>query len=281
MKIFLITGVSGAGKTVFVKALEDIGYYCVDNLPVPLLNNFFDLLKKEKKYDKIAVVIDIREKFFIVESNSILKNIQKKISNIKIIFLEARDEILLRRFSETRRKHPLNSFDILSSIDEERKILKIFKEKADYIIDTSTFSNYDLRKQAELISEGKIEPQRIQLKIMSFGFKYGLPIDVDNVFDVRFVPNPYYVPELKDKTGLDEEVKTFLIGKKVTVDFIKKLKTLLPFMIKNYDKEGKNLIVIAFGCTGGKHRSVYFADYFYNFLREKYKNISLFHRDLM
>ncbi|MCX7990513.1 MAG: RNase adapter RapZ [Proteobacteria bacterium] len=280
MKVFLVTGVSGAGKTIFVKALEDIGYFCVDNLPVPLLDSFFDLLKKEKRYVKVAVVVDIREKFYLNKSDLLLKNIKKKIPSLKIVFLDARDEVLIRRFNETRRKHPLNSFDIISSIDEERKILSLFKKEADYIIDTSTSSNYDLRKKAELISEGQIEPQRIQLKIISFGFKFGIPIEADNIFDVRFIPNPYYVQELKDKTGLDKDVISFIEQKGVTADFLKKLRTLLPFMIKNYDKEGKNFISFAFGCTGGKHRSVYIANYFYDYLRQKYKNISVFHRDL-
>ncbi len=280
MKIFLITGLSGAGKTVFIKALEDIGYFCVDNLPVPLLKNFFDLLKKEKRYNKVAVVVDVREKFFLSKSNKFLTNIFKKVPELQIIFLEARDEILIRRFNETRRKHPLDTFDIIDSIQEERRILKAFKDKAHYVVDTSNSNNYDLRRQAELIAEGKIEPQRIKLKIISFGFKYGMPIDADNIFDVRFIPNPYYVTELKEKKGTDREVKKFIEEKKVTKTFIKMLEKLLPFMIKNYDKEGKDFIVIAFGCTGGRHRSVYFAEYFYQFLNQSYKNISLYHRDL-
>lgn len=280
MKIFLITGLSGAGKTVFIKALEDIGYFCVDNLPVPLLKNFFDLLKKEKRYNKVAVVVDVREKFFLSKSNKLLTNIFKKVPELQIIFLEARDEILIRRFNETRRKHPLDTFDIIDSIQEERRILKTFKDKAHYVVDTSNSNNYDLRRQAELIAEGKIEPQRIKLKIISFGFKYGMPIDADNIFDVRFIPNPYYVTELKEKKGTDREVKKFIEEKKVTKTFIKTLEKLLPFMIKNYDKEGKDFIVIAFGCTGGRHRSVYFAEYFYQFLNQNYKNISLYHRDL-
>lgn len=280
MRVFLITGISGAGKTVFVKALEDLGYYCVDNLPVPLLNNFIKIIKKSNVYDKVAIVIDIRDKFFINESHRILKKLKKDVNDLNIVFLDARDEVIVRRFNETRRKHPLDSLDIISSINQEREILRSFREKATYIIDTTTFSNYELRKKAELIAEGKLERQRVQIKILSFGFKYGVPFEADNIFDVRFVPNPFYIPELKEKTGLDSEVKEFIEEKRVSLHFISMLKKLLPFMIKNYDREGKNFIVFAFGCTGGKHRSVYFADYFYNFLKSSYSNISVYHRDL-
>ncbi len=282
MKIFLITGISGSGKTVFVKALEDLGFFCVDNLPVPLLDNFFSLIKKSKKYSKIAIVIDVREKFFLSQLENNINNISRKLGTdgLKIIFLDARDEVLIRRFSETRRKHPINSFDIQQSIDEERKLLKPLRDRADFIIDTSRFSNYDLRKKAELISEGFITKDRVQLKIISFGFKNGVPLEADNVFDVRFIPNPYYVPQLKDKLGTDLEVSEFIKKKKVTRQFIKMLKELLPFMIQHYDKEGKNFITIAFGCTGGRHRSVFFAEYFYDYLKKTYCNISVWHRDI-
>ncbi len=268
MKIFLITGISGSGKTIFVKALEDLGYYCVDNLPVPLLYNFFKLIEISKKYDKVAIVIDVRERFFLSDLENNVKNIYEMFDSVrlKIIFLDARDEVLIRRFSETRRKHPINSFDIQQSIEKERKLLKPFRDRADYIIDTSRFSNYDLRKKAELIAEGSVSKERVQIKIISFGFKNGVPLEADNVFDVRFVPNPYYEPELKDKIGTDKEVSDFIRKKRVTARFIKLISELLPFIIKNYDKEGKNFITIAFGCTGGRHRSVFFAEYFYNYL---------------
>ncbi len=281
MELFLISGVSGSGKTVFLKALEDVGYYCADNIPVPLLIDFISVIKEAREFHKIAVVIDIREKSFLEHTEQVIKKIEAiNDINLKIAFLDAKNEILERRFSETRRRHPVDTFDLQKSFNEERKLLSIFKEKAHFIVDTSSYNNYDLRKRAEQFAFGKVEKSRVTLKIMSFGYKYGLPNDADIVFDMRFLPNPYYINELKDKTGKDEEVKKFIEQSEALSDFIKITKKLLLLMIDNFDKEGKNFISIAFGCTGGRHRSVYTAESFYKILKSKYTDIKLFHRDI-
>ncbi len=281
MELFLISGVSGSGKTVFLKALEDVGYYCADNIPVPLLIDFISVIKEAREFHKIAVVIDIREKSFLEHTEQVIKKIEAiNDINLKIAFLDAKNEILERRFSETRRRHPVDTFDLQKSFNEERKLLSIFKEKAHFIVDTSSYNNYDLRKRAEQFAFGKVEKSRVTLKIMSFGYKYGLPNDADIVFDMRFLPNPYYINELKDKTGNDQEVKKFIEQSEALSDFIKITKKLLLLMIDNFDKEGKNFISIAFGCTGGRHRSVYTAESFYKILKSKYTDIKLFHRDI-
>lgn len=281
MNIYLISGISGAGKTVFIKALEDIGFFCTDNLPIPLLGDFIGILKERKTYENIAVGIDIREKDFLSKIDSVIKNIKRlhKKPALKIVFLDARNDILLRRYSETRRKHPLDSHDIENSMEEERRHLKSLRDKADYVIDTSGFTLYELRKKAEEIIEGKTKKIRVTIKLISFGYKYGLPYDADIIFDMRFLPNPYYVPELKNKSGLEPETAKYIKGKKESVVFAKKAGELLNFMIDNFEKEGKNFISIAFGCTGGKHRSVYMADVFHKMLGKTYNEIFVEHRD--
>lgn len=281
MELFLVTGISGSGKTVFLKALEDVGYYCVDNLPVPLLEDFLKLIQESKEFEKIAVVIDIRERNFLSVTEKVLERISQLVFlKIKIVFLDAKDSILIRRFSETRRKHPVDVYDLEKSFAEERLALKILKDRADFIIDTSSYNNYDLRKKAEELSLGNIEKSRVSIKITSFGYKYGLPFDVDIVFDMRFLPNPYYFGELKHLTGKDSEVRKFIKNSEGSAQFIIMAKKLILFMIKEFEKEGKNFISIAFGCTGGRHRSVYMAEVFYKILKKKYDDTHIFHRDI-
>lgn len=281
MLLALISGVSGSGKTVFLRALEDIGFYCVDNLPIPLLVDFVNVINNSGKFDKAAVVIDVRERNFFPQLKEII-DILERYENItlKITFLDARKEILERRYSETRRKHPVDFYNLEKSFEEERELLKIFRKKADFILDTSDYTVYDLRRKAEEIGCGKITSSRISIKITSFGYKYGLPSDVDIVFDMRFLPNPHYIPELKDKTGKDWEVKMFIKNNPLSAEFIKLTRKLVFLMLEHFDKEGKNFISLAFGCTGGRHRSVYIADVFYKILKKKYQNTVIFHRDV-
>jgi UPF0042 nucleotide-binding protein len=199
---------------------------------------------------------------------------------LKIFFLDARNEILQRRYSETRRRHPIYAYDIEKSIEEEREYLRTLRNKADYIIDTSRYTAYDLRKRAESIIEGKSKKPRVTVKIVSFGYKFGMPYDADIIFDMRFLPNPYYVPGLKNKSGIDLEVSKYLKSKRVSGVFVKKCGELVNFMLENFDREGKSLVTLAFGCTGGKHRSVYMAEVFYKMLKKSYKEIFVEHRDL-
>jgi UPF0042 nucleotide-binding protein len=282
MRIIFVSGVSGAGKTVFIKALEDLGFYCVDNLPVPLLVEFIDLLRTKSKYKEIGIVVDIREKEFLDGFDNIVNEIKKFSSDISLqfVFLDARDEIVLRRYSETRRKHPIDIFDILKGLNEERYLLKPIKQISDFIIDTSDLTPHLLRKKAEEIVLGKLNKSRLNVKIISFGYKYGIPRDVDIIFDMRFIDNPYYVAEMKDKTGLDDEVKKFLESKQETLIFLEKLYDIITFMFENFIKQEKSFVTVGFGCTGGKHRSVFFAEKLYNFLKDKYHDILVVHRDI-
>lgn len=282
MRIIFVSGVSGAGKTVFIKALEDLGFYCVDNLPVPLLGSFVDIFRERENFQDICVVIDIREKIFLGEIDKEITSIKEKNPNlnVQIVFLDSRDDILLRRFSETRRKHPVDIYDIQKGIDEERYLLRNIRRKADFIIDTSELSPYQLRKKAEEIALGKIITSRLSIKILSFGFKFGIPRDVDIIFDVRFIDNPYYIPQLKDKTGIDKDVIEFLKNLKATSIFLDKIKDLLSFMFENFIIQDKSIVTIAFGCTGGRHRSVFFAEEIYSFFKDKYHDIVVSHRDI-
>lgn len=260
MRIIFVSGVSGAGKTVFIKALEDLGFYCVDNLPVPLLGNFVNILKERKSFEDVCVVIDIREKVFLGEIDREIEKIKETNHdlNVQIVFLDARDDIVLRRYSETRRKHPIDIYDIQKGIDEERYLLRNIRKNADFIIDTSELSPHQLSKKVEEIAFGKISSSRLSIKILSFGYKFGIPRDVDMIFDVRFIDNPYYVPQLKDKKGTDKDVIDFLKNLKETNIFLDKIKDLLSFMFENFILQDKSIITIAFGCTGGRHRSVFF-----------------------
>ncbi|MCX7771105.1 MAG: RNase adapter RapZ [Proteobacteria bacterium] len=282
MRIIFVSGVSGAGKTVFIKALEDLGFYCVDNLPVPLLNNFVKILKERKNFENVSVVIDIREKVFLEDIDKEIETIKEKNPDLifQTVFLDARDEILLRRYSETRRKHPVDIYDIEKGIDEERYLLRSIRKGSDFIIDTSELTPYQLRKKAEEIAFGKIESSRLSIKIVSFGYKFGIPRDVDIIFDVRFIDNPFYVPHLRDKTGKDKEVIEFIRNLKQTSIFLDKVKDLLSFMFENFILQDKNIVTVAFGCTGGRHRSVFFAEEVYDFFKDRYHDIIVLHRDI-
>jgi UPF0042 nucleotide-binding protein len=283
MRFVIITGLSGAGKTQAVRCLEDLGYFCVDNLPATLIPKFAEACyQTDGKIDKIALVIDIRGgKFFdnLFESLNFLK---EQNFNYEILFLDANDETLIKRFKESRRKHPLAPEGrILNGITMERNRLKELKDRANNIIDTTKLSPRELRDKLISIysEEGQVENKLI-ITVLSFGFKYGIPVDSDLVFDVRFLPNPFYIPELKPFSGNDKEVYNYVFNFEETKIFINKLEDMIEFLIPNYLKEGKRQLIISIGCTGGRHRSVAIANEIYKRLKNKGHNITIDHRDI-
>ena len=278
MRFVIVTGMSGAGKSTAMKMLEDFGYFCVDNLPIALIKKFADLSFDSKgKIDKVALGVDIRSGN-VNDLERVLDEIPKK----EIFFIDAGDETLIKRFKETRRTHPLVS---QGRVDEgialERKELKVLKERADYIVNTDNLLTRDLRSEMEKIFVENKDYKNLFINILSFGFKYGIPVDSDLVFDVRFMPNPYYEEDLKHKTGNDKEVQDFVLSSPVSGEFLEKLQDMIRFLIPNYIAEGKHQLVISIGCTGGKHRSVTIANRLYECLKkdEEY-GIKITHRDI-
>jgi len=273
---------SGAGKSLCVKYFEDIGYFCVDNLPPSLVPKFAEIcLQSRNKMEKIALIMDIRGGSMFLDLFPALESLATYGISYKILFLEAQDNVLVKRFKETRRMHPLSPEGrILDGIREERRILQPVKEKAHYIIDTSNLTPRQLKQEIhKLFVEGKPFSGLI-ISVISFGFKYGVPIDCDLVFDVRFIPNPYYIDSLKNLTGNDNEVNDYVMSFHESRVFLAKLVDLLDFLIPNYVKEGKNQLVIGIGCTGGKHRSVAIANRLFEILKAKNSSVVLEHRDI-
>ncbi|HOF03314.1 MAG TPA: RNase adapter RapZ [Atribacterota bacterium] len=281
LQFVIISGLSGAGKSVAIKVFEDMNYFCIDNMPPQLIPKFSELcLKSQEKLTKIAFVVDIRGAIFLPELVQSLQELNNMNINPEILFLEARDEILLHRFGETRRKHPLQvSNSILESIQEERKKLNELKSRASIIIDTSNLTpkqlNIEIRKYFQ-----KDMLDKMQIYLISFGYKYGLPIDVDQIWDVRFLPNPFYVNGLSELTGNDEKVKDYLRQFLVTRESTKRFFSLIDFLIPYYIKEGKNYLSIAIGCTGGRHRSVFLVNELDQHLRQEDYPVFLRHRDI-
>lgn len=281
-EVVIITGMSGAGKTVAIQSFEDLGYYCIDNLPPELLSTFIKLMIDSNKQPRnIAVVMDLRGgEMFNSLAESVNELQEATAVTPKLLFLDAGDEALVRRYKETRRSHPLaNSGLPLEGIKKERQMLSDLKGRAQYIYNTSKMKPRELREkiQEEFSSKGS---QVFTVNVMSFGFKHGIPIDADLVFDVRFLPNPYYIEELRLKSGLNEEVSSYVLKWVDTKTLIEKLTDLFHFMIPQYKREGKTQLVIAFGCTGGQHRSVTLAEYFGKSLKEDDKTI-ITHRDVV
>lgn len=280
-ELVIITGMSGAGKTVAVQSFEDLGYYCVDNLPPELLTTFLALMKgSEKKISRMAVVMDLRGREFfgsLIESLDAL--LEEEDILLRILFLESDDATLVRRYKESRRSHPLAPQGLpLEGIQLERELLSEVKGRAKSIVNTSKLKPRELRERIAQEFSNMSSPT-FSLNIMSFGFKHGLPIDADLVFDVRFLKNPYYVEELRHKTGLQTEVSSYVLATEETQQLIAKLTDLFTFMIPHYRNEGKSQLVIAFGCTGGQHRSVTLAEYFGKLL-EKNDQVIVTHRDI-
>jgi len=283
MRFVIVTGLSGAGKTQAVRCLEDLGFFCVDNLPPTLIPKFAEACyQTDGKIDRIALVIDIRGGKFFDDLFESLKYLKEQDYKYEILFLDASDEVLVKRFKEVRRKHPLSPEGrITSGISLERNKLKEVKNKADNIIDTSKLSTRELKDAIiKIFSEnGQIETE-IMITVVSFGFKYGIPVDSDLVFDVRFLPNPFYIPELKKFSGNDLPVREYVMNHDVTKHFLDKLDDMLEFLIPNYHKEGKRQLIVSIGCTGGRHRSVTIANAVYEKLKERGHNANIEHRDI-
>ena len=282
MEFVIITGMSGAGKSRAIAAMEDIGYYCVDNLPIPLADKFVQLAAGGRGISQAALGVDIRGGEELGELDSVLKDWRERGLDFKVLFLDASDEALIKRYKETRRSHPLaGAGRIDQGIAMERERLEFLRRDADYIIDTSRLLTRELRQELEKIFVKNQAFRSMFITVLSFGFKYGIPQDGDLVFDVRFLPNPYYVEELRPLTGEDERIQTYVKQGGTAEEFLAKLYDLVDFLIPNYISEGKNQLVIAVGCTGGKHRSVTIARELYAHLKERDEyGIRLEHRDI-
>lgn len=281
LNIVVITGMSGAGKTVAMQCFEDLDFFCIDNLPPVLLTKFAELLdESNRKLRKVAVVIDMRGRQFfssLVDSLESLK--QEKQIQYQILFLEARNETLVRRYKQTRRRHPLaESGTPLEGINKERELLEEVRGQADYIIDTTNLKPSQLKEEI-IRAYSQFESSKLDVSIVSFGFKHGMPIDADLVFDVRFIPNPYYIESMRPQTGLDDEVRDYVMEQSETKDFVQKLGDMLQFLLPHYHKEGKSHLVIGIGCTGGQHRSVAIAEHMNRQLKENHRS-RIIHRDM-
>ncbi len=278
LSTIILTGLSGSGKTIVLNTLEDIGYFCVDNIPTSLIKTFVHLSDKTPAISKIAIGVDIRERKFFTDLDQTLSSLKKK-QKIEIIFLEAEDDVIIRRFKETRRPHPLGHRDLKKAINREIKLLSDIRRVADRIIDTSSLSPHQLRKIIiKLYSGDKEKP--ISISLLSFGYKYGIPAEVDLLFDIRFLPNPNFIEELKPFDGTTKKVKTFILRKKETKHFLDKLYSLLEFLIPQYREDGRNYLTIGIGCTGGKHRSPAIAEEIQKALKKQKYKVSVIHRDI-
>ena len=276
--IVIITGLSGSGKTVALRALEDSDFFCVDNLPIALIDLFVSIVSKNKELKKIGIGIDIREKGFLSEIGNVLKTLRKKY-RIEILFLEAEKDILLRRFKETRRPHPLGG-NIEDAIQIEKERLSLLKEEADRIVDTSSYTPHQLRQFVTSLYRGQKGKKLMTVVLISFGFKFGTPQNIDLLFDVRFLPNPNFVPELKALKGTDKKVSDYVFKKQVTKAFLNKMKELIDFLIPLYIREGRSYLTIGIGCTGGNHRSPAIVERMQGYLKKHPIDLSIVHRDI-
>ena len=283
MRFIIVTGLSGAGKSEATNALEDMGYFCVDNLPPKLIKKFAEVCKQSQgSIDKVALVMDIRGGIFFDDLFESLSELSKEQFQYEILFLDTSDEVLVKRFKEKRRSHPLAPGGrVITGIELERQKLREVKDKADVIIDTSKYAIKDLREEmARKFGDKEMPEKQMAITILSFGFKYGIPVDSDLVFDVRFIPNPFYIPELKPFSGNDEPVKNYVMEQTETQTFLQKVNDMFEFLIPNYQKEGKRQLIISIGCTGGRHRSVAIANSIYETLRVNNHDVYIEHRDI-
>ncbi len=277
-KLFIITGMSGAGKSQALKIFGDLGFYCVDNLPLALFPQFASYVIEHADLQHVALGIDVREGERLKELPALLKQTTKEDFEVNVIFLDASDECLIRRFSETKHKHPIHK-KLAAAIAHEHDLLKPIKIASDKVIDTTDLKLGELKEKISALLELKKEGE-MQISVVSFGFKNGIPKDTDLVMDVRFLPNPYYVKELKNKTGLDKAVQDYILSFQQTKEFADKFADLIKYLIPQYIKEGKSYLTIAMGCTGGKHRSVFMAHQLAETLRKQGLSASEFHRDI-
>lgn len=283
MRFVIVTGMSGAGKRTVMKILEDYGYFCVDNLPVQMVKKFYELMRNsEEDFENVALGIDIRSGETLEAMEEVLSYFNASKREVEILYMEASDEVLIKRFKETRRLHPLFlDGRVEEGLAKERKRLKFLKSKADYIIDTDKLLVRELHTEIERIFVDNKEYSNLFVNVVSFGFKHGIPVDSDLVFDVRFMPNPYYEEELRPKTGNDIEVQEYVMESEASREFVEKLISMIRFLIPNYIAEGKNQLVISIGCTGGHHRSVTVANKLFEALKESDNiGVKICHRDI-
>ena len=283
MKFVIITGMSGSGKSNAIKHFEDIGYYCIDNMPPKLFTKFAQLCTQlEGGITKVAFSIDTRSGKMFRNLCECLDDFEKEVGKYEILFLDCADEILIKRYKESRRSHPLaDAGNLNEGLKKERELLEDVRKRANYIVDTSNMKVSQLKEYIGTVFASETDTKkRIAVNVMSFGFKYGIPQDADLVFDVRFLPNPFYIPELKEKTGLDKEVSGYVMSFDESKEFANRLKDMFAFLMPQYIKEGKSNLIIAIGCTGGKHRSVTLANELTNYLTEGGYNTFVNHRDI-
>lgn len=283
MRFVVITGMSGGGKSTALKMLEDAGFYCVDNLPVSLIDKFVELIATpNSEITKVALGLDVRAGQSFEDATMVLEQLKKNGYNLEILFMEADENVLIKRYKETRRVHPLAADGrVEDGVHKERKVLENIRKQADYVIDTTHLLTRELKEELDRIFVQNGEYNSLMVTIMSFGFKHGIPADADLVFDVRFLPNPFYIDELKHKTGNDKEVQDYVMGFQEAGEFMTKLNDMIQFLIPNYVKEGKYRLVIGIGCTGGKHRSVTLANELYYRMKDKGTyGVKLYHRDV-
>ncbi len=280
-ELVIVTGISGSGKASALKAFEDLGFHCVDNLPLELLPDFAALVSHSAEVERAAIVIDVREGPTLDRLPQILKGVRKRLST-RVVFMDAQDAVLVRRFSETRRPHPLGLSESVSrSIVEERQLLDPIRNVADTLIDTSNFNVHELRAHIQARFGQQDGNKRLLVSCLSFGFKNGVPLDADMVFDVRFLPNPHFVPEFRRKTGLDPRVAAYVRGFPQTAEFLDRVTSMMLYLLPHYVSEGKSYLTVAFGCTGGQHRSVMMAEEMHKRLKKAGYRVKALHRDMV
>lgn len=283
MRFVVVTGMSGGGKSTTLKMLEDMGFYCVDNLPVSLVEKFVELISlPNSEISKVALGLDVRSDQSFENTTKILEQLKNRGYNFEILFIEADENVLIKRYKETRRIHPLAMEGrVEDGVRRERKVLESVRKGADYVIDTTHLLTRELKGELERIFLENGEYNNLMVTVMSFGFKHGIPVDADLVFDVRFLPNPFYIDQMKEKTGNDSEVQQYVMGFEEAETFMVKLADMIGFLIPNYVKEGKYSLVVAIGCTGGRHRSVTLANELYRRIKANGSyGVKLFHRDV-
>ncbi len=282
MQYTIVTGMSGSGKTKVIRYLEDMGYFCIDNMPPVLIPKFSEMLSSVNgNFNNVALVIDIRVGDMINELLAQINDLKRKGYDCKLLYLDADDETLVKRYKEIRRQHPLdNANGLLASIKQERKMLSALYNAADYVIDTSNLSVQDLLQKLKSIYASSDSGRGLEINVMAFGFKYGMPLDADLVFDVRCFPNPFYIDELKHRTGNDREVQDYVMSFPTAMKFMEKLQDMMSFMIPLYIEEGKVSLSIAIGCTGGKHRSVTMTNKLADYLKSKGYSVNVTYRDI-
>lgn len=282
MRFVIVTGMSGAGKSTTLKTLEDIGYFCVDNLPIQLIMRFAEMAyANDNDINNVAIGVDIRSGVYLEQLSECLQALKESQFNYEILFLDSNDDVLIKRYKETRRNHPLaRNGRVEDGIRIERQRIAFLRKEADYIIDTTSLLTRELKAELDKIFIENAEYNNFIVSIVSFGFKYGIPRDADLVFDVRFLPNPYYDLELRSLTGNDEAIQNFVMQYDEAKEFMNKISDLLEFLIPNYIKEGKNGLVVAIGCTGGKHRSVTLANGIYKEIQALPYSVKIEHRDI-